>query len=231
MPGATGRPRAARRLGSRAPGAPTASVSEATGRPPAGPGKLLGWGDFSAPQGLCQAPWAETRVGSLRVSTQRVTPAYLPAHGSWGGRRAQVACPLPLCRPLQLSQRLLGQRPCGRSHRKGRGAADPSRGHHSVSTRRMGRPPCKQQSLPPCSPPATLCPIPHPALGLGPPPSCQAHRGRAPGASGNRRSDALTEAAAAQGLNQRGSRTVNLGRGRDVSPEIHGLEGGARRPR
>ena len=125
-----------------------------------GPGKLLGWGGFSAPQGLCQAPWAETGVGSLRVSTQRVTPAYLPAHGSWGGRRAHDACPLPLCRPLWLSQRLLDPRPCRSSHRKGRGAADPSRGHHSVSTRRMGRPPCKQQSLPPCSPRPPCAPFP-----------------------------------------------------------------------
>lgn len=159
---------AAGRLGSGAPGAPARLSLRPQEGLRQGPGKLLGWGGFFAPQGLCQAPWAETRVGPLRGSAQRVTPAYLPAHGSWGGRRAQVACPRPLCRPLRLSQRLLGPRRCGRSHRKGRGAADRSRGDHSASTRHMGRPPVSSRAYP-RSPPATLRPIPHPALGPGPP--------------------------------------------------------------
>ena len=88
-----------------------------------------------------------------------------------------------------------------------------------------GGPPVSSRAYPPA---AHGHPAPHspPSTGSGTPTPCQAPRGRAPGASGNRRSDALTEAAAAQGLNQSGSRTMNLGRGRDVSPEIHGLEGG-----
>lgn len=199
-----------------------------------GRGKLLGWGGFSTPRGLGQAPRVEARVGSPRGSAQRVMSACRPTVPRVdAGPRLPAPCPLqtPPAQPEVDGPKTLREEPQKGQRSDGSLLQAPQRLHEA-----RGEAPLQAAALTSLQPTGHPGPHSHPALGLGPHP--HAHRGRAPGASGNRRSDAGlgglpscgTEAATAQGLNQSGSRTSS-GRGQAVSPEIHGLEGGAGRPR
>lgn len=147
-----------------------------------------------------------------------------------------------LCRPLWLSEnndrpKTLQEEPEKRQRR----ARAPSRSALQHLMEGGGPPPCEQQSRGshPCSPPATLCPIPHATLGPGPreltwrklpgPPGTDA---RGPDARWPSRAQRQLQSGphAAQGLTPRGSCTSICHR-KDVPPAIRDVGDEARRPR
>lgn len=167
--------------------------------------------------------------GHLGAAPRGSRPPACPRFLGW--TQGSGCRPPALCRSLRLSRRLMGPRPCRRSHRP---LLQPPQHLHKACGE---APAVSSRAYPPAAHQPPWAPFP-PSTGPGTTPHPHAHRGHAPGASGNRRSDAGlgglpscgTEAAAAHGVNQRGSRTSS-GRGQGVWPEIHGLEGGAGRPR
>lgn len=181
--------------GSRGPGAPTASVSEAAGRPPAEAREAAGVGWFFCPLRAGSGPMGGGQGG--------VTSGQRPGWTQGSGCR-----PPALCRSLRLSRRLMGPRPRRRNHRPF--LQPPQRLQAACGE----APAVSSRAHPPAAHRPPWAPFP-PSTGPGTTPHPHAHRGRAPGASGNRRSDAGlgglpscgTEAAAAHGVNQRGSRT------------------------
>ena len=153
-----------------------------------GRGKLLGWGGFSTPRGLGQSPRVEARVGSPRGSAQRVTstcPPTVPRVDA--GPRLPAPCSLqtPPAQPEVDGPKTLREEPQKGQRGDGPLLQPPQHLHEA-----RGEAPRKQQRVPPCSPPATLGPIPTQHWVWEPTPHPHAHRGRAPGASGNRRSGA-----------------------------------------
>ena len=153
-----------------------------------GEGSCWGGVAFLPPEGWVSPQGWRPGWGHLGAAPRGSRPPARPRFLGW--MQGPGCRPPALCRPLRLSQRLMGPRPCGRSHRKGKGVTDPSCSPPQHLHEARGEAPRKQQRLPPCSPPATLGPIPTQHWVWEPTPHPHAHRGRAPGASGNRRSGA-----------------------------------------
>lgn len=249
MRGAARSPREAREQG--ASRGPQCLALEVTGRPPAETSED-GVGIEGAFLPLSAVPGSRgqrsglpnlAKVGSPGGGAQRAMPAWPWPRGGHGAQACLLPGPSACAGPSGSVRTMTGPRPCRRSQRKGRGGTEhPHAQPYSISVKQVGGPPpCEQQSQGshPCSPPATLCPIPHATLGPGPreltwrkllgPPGTDA---RGPDARWPSRAQRQLQTGphAAQGLTPRGSFASICPR-KDVPPAIRDVGDEARRPR